>query len=300
MGIVVTDESFIIKANIIHNNKYDYSKVYYLKATIKIIIVCPIHGEFKQTPNSHLNGSGCPKCGRNIVENSRRSSTEIFIKKSKIVHNDYYIYDNTNYVGYDDYVIITCPIHGNFKQKAKKHLQGNKCKKCVSMNLMINQDVVIERANIIYNNYYSYDKFIYNGIYNSTIVTCPLHGDFEIKPISHIHKQRGCKKCLNRTSSIDEHKWLDLLEIKNRNVYLQVGNKTLCVDGYDEKTKTIYEFYGDFFHGNPEVHDQNELNPLVKETYGELYKKTKEKEDLIIKNGFNLITIWEKEFKKIK
>ena len=53
---------FIAKANEIHKNKYDYSKVEYKNAKEKVCIICPEHGEFWQTPNSHLNGSECPKC----------------------------------------------------------------------------------------------------------------------------------------------------------------------------------------------------------------------------------------------
>lgn len=55
-------DNFIKKANIIHLNKYDYSKVDYKLANDKIKIICPIHGEFEQTPNHHLNGQGCPIC----------------------------------------------------------------------------------------------------------------------------------------------------------------------------------------------------------------------------------------------
>ena len=58
-------EKFIEKSNKVHtDNKYDYSKVVYGKNnTEKVIIICPIHGEFLQTPNGHLNGRGCPMCG---------------------------------------------------------------------------------------------------------------------------------------------------------------------------------------------------------------------------------------------
>lgn len=57
-----TQEEFIIKANIIHNFKYNYSKIIYKLSKEKVIIICPIHGEFFQTPNDHLQNKGCPKC----------------------------------------------------------------------------------------------------------------------------------------------------------------------------------------------------------------------------------------------
>ena len=61
-------ELFIKKANIKHSLKYDYSKVEYINATTKVIIICPLHGEFKQTTNNHLTGFGCPSCNESKGE----------------------------------------------------------------------------------------------------------------------------------------------------------------------------------------------------------------------------------------
>lgn len=55
-------DEFINRANIVHNNKYDYSKFTYVTNKIKSIIICPKHGEFKQSPIKHLGGQGCPYC----------------------------------------------------------------------------------------------------------------------------------------------------------------------------------------------------------------------------------------------
>lgn len=66
----MTREEFIKKANYIHNNFYDYSKVDYKNTETKVCIICPEHGEFWQTPHSHLQGIGCPICStyKNINE----------------------------------------------------------------------------------------------------------------------------------------------------------------------------------------------------------------------------------------
>lgn len=58
-----TTESFIDRSIFIHGNKYEYTKTVYGKNNkIKIIITCKVHGDFYQTPDAHLSGSGCKKC----------------------------------------------------------------------------------------------------------------------------------------------------------------------------------------------------------------------------------------------
>ena len=71
-----TKEDFIREARTIHGDKYDYSKVEYINNRTKVCIICPIHGEFWQTPINHINNkNGCPKCGNNMI------SVEEFIKE---------------------------------------------------------------------------------------------------------------------------------------------------------------------------------------------------------------------------
>lgn len=69
-------EEFIKKAKQIHGNKYDYSKVKYIKSNVKVIITCPIHGEFSTRPNDHLNGKGCPTCNESHLETCIRALLE--------------------------------------------------------------------------------------------------------------------------------------------------------------------------------------------------------------------------------
>ena len=57
-----TTPEFIERAIKIHGDKFDYSKTDYTNITEKVIIICKTHGEFLQTPSSHLIGSGCCKC----------------------------------------------------------------------------------------------------------------------------------------------------------------------------------------------------------------------------------------------
>jgi len=68
-----TTEEFIKESSKLYSSKYDYSKTVYKNARNKVIIICPIHGEFLKSPNCHLaQKQGCPKCkvskGENTIE----------------------------------------------------------------------------------------------------------------------------------------------------------------------------------------------------------------------------------------
>jgi len=57
-------ETFVLQANTIHHNKYEYNHVKYVNTHTKIPIFCSIHGTFDQTPLNHLQGAGCPNCAK--------------------------------------------------------------------------------------------------------------------------------------------------------------------------------------------------------------------------------------------
>lgn len=120
---------FVEMATQKHGNKYDYSKTEYIDCATKVCIICPTHGEFWQTPTSHLRKHGCPKCG-NIIRTRLQKNTEWFISQANIIHNYKYDYTKTKYTKRDNKVIITCPIHGDFKQLAYVHLKGCGCSLC--------------------------------------------------------------------------------------------------------------------------------------------------------------------------
>ena len=83
MAIKLTKEKFVEKANKVHGDKYNYSKVEYINSQTKVCIICPIHGEFWQTPNAHLNGSGCKKCANKRRADILSKTQEEFLKELK-------------------------------------------------------------------------------------------------------------------------------------------------------------------------------------------------------------------------
>ena len=81
-----TNDEFVEMSNQIHNNFYGYEKVEYKKSEIEVIIVCPVHGDFPQLPNNHLQGKGCPKC-----TNKREGRLAIILNEIGVVHRNHRI-----------------------------------------------------------------------------------------------------------------------------------------------------------------------------------------------------------------
>ena len=77
----LTNKEIIEKFKKVHGDKYDYSLVDYITSTIKVKILCPIHGLFIQKPNNHLNNNGCPICGKENRSKKLSHSNKIFIEK---------------------------------------------------------------------------------------------------------------------------------------------------------------------------------------------------------------------------
>ena len=196
-----TTEEFIKKAKEVHGNKYDYSKVQYKNPKTKVCIICPEHGEFWQTPDSHLHGCKCPKCA-----GTKKLTTEEFIKKAKEVHGDKYDYSKVQYVNNNTKVCIishkTNPHtgfeYGEFWQTPKNHLKGQdmpfiKIDK-IKQKLKLNKEEFIKKAKEVHGDKYDYSKVVYVNNSTKVCVICPEHGEFWQIPANHL-KGQGCPVC---------------------------------------------------------------------------------------------------------
>ena len=128
----LTTEEFIRRAKEVHDEiTYDYSKTKYINAKTKVIIICPKHGEFEQTPSNHLKGEGCPICGLKYRAEIHTLTTKEFIEKANKVQGiGVYDYSKVEYINAKTKITIICPKHGEFLQTPAKHLQSDGCPKC--------------------------------------------------------------------------------------------------------------------------------------------------------------------------
>ena len=191
----LSNQEFTEKANKIHDNFYDYSQINYVNFETKIKILCPIHGEFKQTPHSHLRGDGCFYCGMEKTRNGNLKSNIEFVKKANEIHNNSYEYIE-KYTNQKKKIKILCKKHGIFEQTPKYHLQGNGCQKCAKefKGAIKSNEEFIRLSNEIHNYKYDYSKTFFKFATDKIIIICPIHGEFIQRANSHI-AGIGCYKC---------------------------------------------------------------------------------------------------------
>ena len=238
MDMTSINDTFINKANKLHNYKYNYSKFNYINAKTKSIIICPKHGEFLKDPHHHLRKdskySGCLVCNKEFSDIERKKKyMKQFIEKANKIHNNKYNYSKFNYINAKTKSIIVCHEHGEFLQCTDGHLTGHGCKKCAVIDISNyhrkSNEIFIKEANEKHNNKYDYSKVNYINCKTNVVIICPDHGEFEQSPLIHINSH-GCRKC---GKIIGSNKYKEYC-INNQDKLAEVGAKKI--------KKTAYKF----------------------------------------------------------
>ena len=223
-------KSFIEKSILIHGEHYDYSKVDYKNCDTNVILICKIHGDFLQTPYSHLKSKNCPRC------RGHQKTSKQFIEESMLIHGDKNNYSKVDYRNSSTKVIIICKTHGEIEQMPSSHLSGQGCYKCGNNILKTKEEFIIDSKKI-FGDKYNYSKVEYKGAHKKVIICCSEHGDFEIKPNCHLSNQ-GCYKCGRK--EVSKKLSLNKEEFINKSIELH-GNKYdySKVEYNGNKTKVI-------------------------------------------------------------
>ena len=182
--------SFIEKAKEVHNNIYEYSKVDYISYKEDVIIVCPVHGDFKQKPHNHLK-RGCQKCAIDLKYGTSEEKTKDFIEKSIEVHGTLYDYGKTVVVDNKVKIIITCKEHGDFETTPPTHLKIKSvaCPRCRRYDT----ESFINTLSLIHSSL-DFSNTVFKKIDEKVKYVCNKHGEIEALP-SNLLKGHGCREC---------------------------------------------------------------------------------------------------------
>jgi very-short-patch-repair endonuclease len=260
-----TTEQFIKEAKEVWNDKYDYSLTEYKGALKKVKII--FNGiVFEQTAIDHLNKSNC----------EYTLSLDVFISKAIKKWGDKYDYSLiTNVICSKKVDIIYKKTNEVFKQYPHRHLTTAPEK--VRKKIKWTTEQFILESNIIHDNKFDYSKTDYKGIGNKVIIICPIHGDFNQTPGSHL-RGRGCGLCNDSKGEKAISKYLDknLISYYRQHKFEDCKNiHQLPFDFYIPSKRLIIEFDGKqhyepmSFFGGVEAYERLKVNDNIKNEYCE-------------------------------
>lgn len=192
-----TTAAFIEKARAVHGDKYDYSTTDYRTSTTNVDIVCPEHGTFSQSPNNHLKGKGCPKCGVAVLSFLFRKDSKVYLAEIKAAHGDRFDYSLVNYRDAYSPVTLICVEHGPITKSAREWLKFG-CFQCGvnsrAEKRRLSTADFIGLARKKHGDRYSYERTHYTGMSETLTIECRVHGEFRQTAAAHL-KGSGCRQC---------------------------------------------------------------------------------------------------------
>jgi len=280
-NIKLTTEKFTERANLIHNNKYDYSLVEYINNKTKVKIICKEHGIFIQKPINHIiQNQGCPLCYGNI-----KLTTEEFINSANEIHNNKYNYSLVEYKNNSTKVKISCKEHGIFEQRPNDHISKKQgCPNCINNKKKTNEEF-IDIVNKIHNYKYDYSLVEYINATTKVKIICPIHGIFEQIPSSHLNSH-GCPNCceskgeekiksfLNEKNILFETQksFEDCKNILNLRFDIYLPHYCVCIEFDGEQHFKIVENWGGVKSLNYIQNNDNIKNEYCKKNNIKLYR----------------------------
>jgi hypothetical protein len=313
---------FFEKAKDKFSGKFDYSNSKYTKLVEPFTTKCIKHNrEFTvKEARHHLESDwgGCPDCNKEYRSGQNHPLVIPkcdFEKKIREIHPENIIFDTSDYITLSSIIKVYCSKHDRKWESTGSNLlsAGRGCQICgyesTGDKLRKSIDTFINEANIIHNNKYTYDNFIYVNNGTPSEVTCKSHGNFLIPPSVHL-KGYGCPLCSNARSSKGEVEWIESI-IKengydiiykggkyNRQERFEFDSKKYFTDGFCKETKTVFEFLGCWYHGCPKCFHSEKVHSWNKKKMCDLYEEFIFRKKIFEKNGYNVEYIWECEWNK--
>jgi len=180
-------DKFIAKSIAVHGDKFDYSEVVYEKAILPVKIRCKKKNHvFKQTPNKHLGGQGCPLCA------GKQKTVADRIVEFKKTHGNKYDYSLVDDTRSRVKIKIKCRTHGVFEQTVGAHIGGQGCNRCSGKAKPLSE--ISQSLRDLYGRKYNFS--LVKGQAESTPISveCKKHGTFK-KSLTKLLRGESCPKC---------------------------------------------------------------------------------------------------------
>lgn len=276
----------------------------YITCDEKIKHSCQLHGSFYRRPTSLRNSPyGCPKCGIKSNADAKYKSEQSIIDRLFVCHGDKITLDEP-YRAIDKHHRFICNSGHAWKAVPSSVLSGRGCPTCAKqkrgLDLAKTNQQIVNQLFSTHGNAIKLNELYKHAINKNHEFICSKGHTWETSLGNILYSRSGCPYCHNASSSKPEKQWLALLNNKNivENALLRIEGISYTVrpDGYDPTTKTIYEFYGDYWHGHISL--WNSSRKVRGLSMREVNMKTRKKEKALLKAGYKVVYCWEYDFKR--
>jgi hypothetical protein len=287
----------------------------------KLWFRCRNNHIFETSPHNVLKGHDCKKCSMKRVTLENRKDNSTFIKQleqrnekfpnKKVSLVEGQIYQKTN-----EPLSFRCMQGHVWNAIPKTIIRGSYCPECKrNKNILLHTyttDTFIKLLDERNNTFNEKKVFLhsnqeYKGFKSPLAFFCDKNHEWISTPDNVLNAKSGCPICARKSYSSKCIQWLKEIQ-KREKITIQhmlhkdgeyiIPGTRLKVDGFCKETNTVYEFYGDYWHGNPLTTNHTQLNEITQTTFGDLYSNTVDRENKIKSLGYKLVSIWESDYDK--
>lgn len=282
------------------------------------------HPDFQTKPRYIIQkASGCPKCGANRAGSKNTNTHESFISKlhqRNVVHDPVLLAPGSVYKGVHVKIKFMCPRgHPAWEATPASILSGHGCPMCgviksndthqythqqfLQLIKQRNEQHPTKRVQVV-------DGQQYKGYRQPLAFMCDYNHKWTTLPDNILNGRAGCPFCAqSKTFSHMAIEWLTEIEQRegikiqhrgNSDKEYTIPGTKYVVDGFCPDTNTVYEFHGNYWHGNPRMYARSDINERIGKSYGELYDATIKKERVIQELGYNLVVMWEDQYDGVR
>lgn len=270
----------------------------------KVWWVCGKGHEWQSTINDRSAGDGCPYCsGQKACQDNCLSTVRPDLvsewhptKNGKLSPEDVTAGSNKK-------VWWLCSKGHRWRTSVRDRLTGTHCPYCVGKKVLPETCLATVNPELASEWHPTRNQISAAGVlpYSRRKVwwVCAEGHEWQ-STVNNRSRGSSCPQCFGGPVSAASQRWLDSLGVpaEHREVSIRLPGKKrpIHVDGFDPASNTVYEFLGDYWHGNPEVYDFNDINPTSRAVYGTLYRKTIRRLEQLRKAGYSVVFVWEKDF----
>jgi hypothetical protein len=310
-GYYRTQDDFEAESKEKFPSMFDYSKTKFVDMGTAITLICSRGHEFETVPAIHLRDDSkgcCRECAHINIALKNSYTQAQWIELAIAKHGNTYQYHKVSYVNSQTKVCIVCPTHGEFQAAPTCHLGGTGCPSCGFEKIAISKTYTeseftdrFNTARILHKDRYTYTRIFRDDGRLMIEMSCPSHGVISQRLDHHLHGH-ACMKCVANYSK-QQIQWLNYCSISRPGIVhaeysgeYKIPGTGFMADGFHADTNTVYEYQGDFWHGNPSVFNPLDINPRTNTTYGFLFERTQKKIEDIKRRGYNVVEVWEREW----